>query len=132
MNKIVIIGNLTRDPQVRTTNAGATVCSFAVAVNRRFADADGNRGVDYFNVSAWRQLGENCAKYLKKGSKVGVAGELQVRQYDDKEGQKRTAVDINADEVEFLSPRSAGGDLGGEGAAAEAGMVPVADDNLPF
>jgi len=131
MNKIIIIGNLTRDPQLRSINNGASVCSFSVAVNRRFADNEGNRGVDYFNVSAWRALGENCNKFLKKGSKVAVSGEVQVRQYDDKDGVKRTSVDINADEVEFLTPKMSGGDMGDSG-SSDAGMQPVEDDNLPF
>jgi len=124
---------LTRDPELRQINTGASVCSFSVAVNRKFPNSDGSRNVDYFNVSAWRQLGENCHKFLKKGRKVAVSGELQVRQYDDKDGVKRTAVDINADEVEFLSPRGAeeGADMSDSG-PTDGGMAPVADDNLPF
>lgn len=135
MNKVVLIGNLTRDPELRTVGSGASVCSFAIAVNRRFAGADGNRVTDFFNISAWRQLGENCSKFLKKGSKVGIVGEIQIRQYDAQDGSKRTTVEIVADEVEFLSPRSSeGGYAPSESSSNESssGMQPVADDNLPF
>lgn len=76
MNKITIIGNLTANPDMRTTPNGVSVCSFTVAVNRRFAGADGERQTDFFRVSAWRQLAENCGKYLEKGRKVAVIGEL--------------------------------------------------------
>ncbi len=130
MNKIMLIGNLTRDPELSTTpNAGASVCKFGIAVNRRFADADGNRGVDFFNIVVWRQLAENCAKFLKKGSKVGIIGRIEIRSYDAQDGSKRTAMDIIADEVEFLSPRGEG--QGGSGGGAGE-MTPVTDDNLPF
>jgi len=104
MNKITLIGNLTNDPEVRTTQNGVTVCTFTVAVNRRFAGADGDRITDFFRIHAWRQLGEVCAKHLAKSRKVAVIGELQARIYDAKNGQQRLSLDVSADEVEFLSP----------------------------
>lgn len=104
MNKITLIGNLTNDPEVRTTQSGVTVCTFTIAVNRRFAGADGDRVTDFFRIHAWRQLGEVCAKHLAKGKKVAVVGELQARIYDAKNGQQRLSLDVSADEVEFLSP----------------------------
>ena len=130
MNKIILIGNLTRDPELKTINTGASVCSFGLAVNRRFNGPDGSKVTDFFNISAWRQLGENCAKFLKKGSKVGVVGEVQIRQYDAQDGSKRTVVEVVADEVEFLTPKSSGG--GDYTPNEPSGMTPVADDNLPF
>lgn len=103
MNKITLIGNLTKDPESRTTPTGHTVCSFTIAVNRKFTS--GERQADFFRINAWRQLGENCMKYLAKGRKVAVVGELQARIYDAKDGQQRLSLDVQADEVEFLSPK---------------------------
>jgi len=130
MNKVILIGNLTRDPELKQTNNGTNVCTFSIAVNRRFAGADGTRQVDFFTIVAWRQLGENCHKFLKKGSKVGICGEVQTRSYEAQDGGKRYVTEINADEVEFLSPKGEGGSMGGAG--DNGGMVPVEDDNLPF
>ena len=107
MNKIFIIGNLTHDPELRTTTSGVSVCSFSVAVTRRFAQAGAERQTDYFRVNAWRQLGETCQKFLAKGRKVAVMGELQARTYE-KDGTTRISLDISADEVEFLTPAPAG------------------------
>jgi len=129
VNKVILIGNLTKDPELKTTNnTGVSVCNFTIAVNRKYTASDGTRGVDFFNCIAWRGLADNCAKFLKKGSKVGVVGELQTRTYDAQDGSKRYITEIQADEVEFLSPKSGGGDL----SEPPAGMQPIADDNLPF
>ena len=106
MNRIMLIGNLTFDPELRVTPTGTSVCTFNIAVNRRFASQNGERQTDFFRIVAWRQLGENCAKYLTKGKKVFVSGELQVRTYEDKNGVQRTTVEVAADEIEFLSPRA--------------------------
>lgn len=100
MNKIILIGNLTKDPETRSTASGVTVCSFTIAVNRRYGDKE----TDFFRINAWRALGDNCSRYLSKGRKVAVTGELQARQYTDKAGNVRLSLDVNADEVEFLSP----------------------------
>lgn len=105
MNKIILIGNLTNDPDNRATHSGTTVCSFTIAVNRRFAGADGNKVTDFFRISAWRQLGDICGKYLTKGQKVAVVGELQARTYDAKDGTTKLSLEVSADEVEFLSPK---------------------------
>ena len=104
MNKVVLIGNLVRDPEVRATQSGISVCNFTVAVNRRFKKENGEQETDFLNIIAWRQLAELCSKYLAKGRKVAVTGSIQTRQYEEKDGSKRTARDIVADEVEFLSP----------------------------
>lgn len=107
MNKITLIGNLTRDPEVRATPNGITICTFSIAVNRRFANKEtGERVTDFFRINAWRQLGETCAKYLAKGRKVAIVGELQARTYEGKDGTTRMSLDVSADEVEFLTPKS--------------------------
>ncbi len=107
MNKTILIGNLTRDPELSETPSGAAVCKFSIAVSRDYADADGNRETDFFNITVWRGRAENCGKYLKKGNKVAIVGKLQNRSYEDKDGIKRTVTDIIADEVEFLTPKQA-------------------------
>lgn len=106
MNKVFLIGNLTRAPEMRSTQSGVAVCNFSIAVNRRFKNANGEQETDFLNVIAWRQLAELCGKYLAKGRKVAVTGSIQTRTYDAKDGSKRTAWDIVADEVEFLSPQN--------------------------
>lgn len=105
MNKIIIIGNLTRDVELNTTGSGTSYALFSIAVRRRFADADGNRETDFFNVVVWRGQAENCYKYLQKGSKAAIVGSLQNRTYEDKNGDKRTVTEIMAEEVEFLTPK---------------------------
>lgn len=144
MNKIFVIGNLTRDPETRTTPGGVNVCSFTVACNRRQANQQGVREADFFQVTAWRQLGDTCARYLSKGRKVAVTGTLQIRTYDAQDGSKRTSVDITADEVEFL-PNAGDGAARTEGYNAPApaaqqpapyraneGLSQTDDDELPF
>ena len=106
MNKLYIIGNLTQEPKLAATRTGVPVCTFSVAVNRRFAGQDGQKQTDFFRVSAWRGLGENCAKYLAKGKKVAVVGEASLSMFTGQDGQPRASIEINADEVEFLSPKS--------------------------
>ena len=103
MNKVFLIGNLTRDPELSQTPTGVSVCRMSIAVGRRFSNAEGGRETDFFNVTAWRGNAENCAKFLKKGNKVAVAGSIQVRNYERQDGSKGTSVDIVAAEVEFLT-----------------------------
>ena len=130
MNKFIIIGNLTKDPELTTTPSGTNVCKLNVAVNRKFVDANGNRGVDYFTVQAWRQLGENCAKFLTKGRKVAVSGEVQNRKYQAQDGTDKWITEVVANEIEFLSPKADGQQTSMND--PEAGMTPVDDDSLPF
>ena len=99
MNKIMLIGNLTKDPESSSTQSGVMFTRFTVAVNRPFTNAAGERLADYFNVICWRQLAERCHKYLFKGNKVGIVGSVQRRQYEDRDGIKRTAFDVVADEI---------------------------------
>lgn len=105
MNKIILIGNLTKDPEQRETSSGVKVTSFTIAVNRRFA-SDGEKVTDFFRINAWRGLADSCFNYLSKGRKVGVIGELQARTYENHEGKSVMSLDVSADEVEFLTPRS--------------------------
>jgi single-strand DNA-binding protein len=105
MNKVILIGNLTKDPELRTTPNGVSVCSFSLAVQRDYADSSGEKMADFFNITVWREKGENCAKYLKKGKKACVVGTLQNRKYEDGDGAIKYVTDIIASEVEFLSPR---------------------------
>ena len=104
MNKLTIIGNLTKDPELRTTQDGVSVCSFTVAVNRRNR-REGQPEADYFRVSAWRGLGENCGKYLAKGRKVCVVGPVSVRTYQASDGTTKASLEVTADDVEFLSAK---------------------------
>ena len=105
MNKLTIIGNLTADPELRTIPSGVNVCTFTVAVNRRYSSNKEERQTDFFRVAAWRQLGENCSRYLSKGKKVCVVGEVSARAYEGKDGTLRASLEVTADDVEFLSPR---------------------------
>lgn len=105
MNKVILVGNLTRDPELTETPSGVAVCRFSIAVSRDYASADGTRETDFFNITVWRGRAENCGKYLKKGNKVAVVGSLQTRSYEDKDGIKRTVTDVIASEVEFLTPK---------------------------
>ena len=137
MNKITLIGNLTHDPEVRSTPNGVTVCSFTIAVNRRFASgAGGERPTDFVRINAWRQLGDTCARYLSKGRKVAVIGELQARTYEAKDGTTRMSLDVQADEVEFLSPKQqedgAAPSSRADNAQDMAGFTDIQSDDIPF
>jgi len=143
MNKLTIIGNLTRDPELRTTTTGVNVCDFTVAVNRRQRrDAqNGQPEADFFRVSAWRERGELCAKYLSKGRKVCVVGPVSVRTYTGSDGQTRASLEVTADEVEFLSSRNDAEAAGSYSAPAPevhsaepqaASFTAVETDELPF
>lgn len=105
MNKVFLIGNLTRDPELRETPSGVPMCRFAIAVQRPYSSQDGERQTDFFECTAWRGLGETIARFTKKGKKVAVSGSIQIRNYEDNQGAKRTAVDIIVQDCEFLSPR---------------------------
>ena len=149
MNKITIIGNLTRDPELRYTQNNRQVCNFSVAVNiRGFGQSREEQAemVNYYRVTVWGPQGENAAKYLAKGRRVAVSGSLYVRDYVGNDGVARYSLDVNADEVEFLSaaPGSAGGEErtyaagsnaqypSGRTSAPPPGLTPIDDDELPF
>ena len=99
MNKVFLIGNLTKDPELMTTQNGIVVCKFTIAVTRRFSQEE----TDFFNIVAWKGLAETCYKFLKKGGKTAVCGSIQTRSYDDSNGNKRYVTEIVADEVQFLN-----------------------------
>lgn len=137
MNRVILIGNLTRDPELNETSSGVARCTFAVAVTRDYANSDGTRETDFFNITVWRRLAENCGKYLKKGNKVAIIGSLQNRSYEDKDGIKRNVTDVVASDVEFLTPKNVQGDYESEpnvsAARRERPQLEAIDDNqLPF
>lgn len=105
MNRVILIGNLTRDPEGGNTQGGVTWCRFTVAVSRRHIGQDGQRQADFLNVVCWRTTAENCLRYLAKGRKVAVEGRIETRQYDDQDGQRRYVTEIVADTVEFISSK---------------------------
>lgn len=126
MNKVFIIGNLTKDPELRSTQDGTPVCGFTVAVNRQKTKNNPDPGADFFNVNAWRGLGENCAKFLEKGRKVAVTGRVSLRTWE-KDGKHGASLEILAEDVEFLTPKAAPA----ESAPVDSGFVPV-DEKTPF
>lgn len=131
MNKVILTGNLTKNPELTETQSGIAVCKFSIAVGRDYTNADGERETDFFNITVWRGRAENCGKYLKKGNKVAVVGSLQNRTYEDKEGIKRTVTDVIANEVEFLTPKQ----QEEETVSAKRERpepTPIDDNQLPF
>lgn len=145
MNKVILIGNLARDPELRTTQGGIAMCRFTVACNRRTPNAQGVREADFIPVVAWRERAEFVSRYFTKGRKIAVEGQIQVRSYDGPDGQKRYSTEVVADNVEFVDSRQ-----GQEGGAPSGGYAPapsaprianpapaedfieVDDDELPF
>ena len=127
-----MIGNLVADPETRTTNSGVAQTTMRIAVQRRFANASGERESDFFNVICWRQTAEFCAKYLSKGRKIAVEGSLQTRSYDAQDGSKRFVTEVIADNVEFCDSKRDGDARQAAPAAVEGGFVEVDDDALPF
>jgi single-strand DNA-binding protein len=150
MDRTEIIGNLTRDPELRTTQTGINVCSFTVAVNKPLTRAQREAGqqpqAKFYRVSAWRELGDNCAKYLAKGRKVYVSGPVDVSTYTGNDGVVHANLELTANEVEFLTPRDANSAAPAPAQAAPAaapapaqtpppapaGFTAVETDDLPF
>ena len=139
MNRLTIIGNLTSDPESRTTNDGTFVCNFTVAVNRRKTNNNQQPEADFFKIAAWRQLGENCQKYLAKGRKVAVVGPVSVRTYQAQDGTTKASMEVQAIDVEFLSSSkenadSAPAETAPASTAVPEGFTPAAvpDGELPF
>ena len=140
MNKVVLIGNLTKDPELTTTANGVNFCRFTIAVSRNFSSSDGEREADFLPIIAWRAQADNCYKYLKKGSKVAVVGSVQTRNYEASDGTRRYVTEIVAENVEFISTKNTStdnGDEDGQKAVTPKEDVvskfePIDDDNLPF
>ncbi len=133
LNRIVVIGRLTRDPELRSTGSGVAVATFTVAVDRRFPNSRGEKETDFIPVVVWRGLAETCGRYLSKGKLVGVEGRLQIRSYEGNDGAKRTVAEIVADNVQFLSPKDGSSSGGGSGYTPDfpgEEMTPL--DEIPF
>ena len=124
MNTVMLIGNLVRDPEAKTLANGINLTTFTIAVNGRGKDADAT----YFRITAWRQLAENCSRFLEKGKKVAVLGSVSLNTYTKKDGTGGASLEVNADQVEFLSPKGENG----ERTDKQSGMVVVNQDDLPF
>lgn len=132
MNSLTIIGNLTRDPESRTTQDGKTVCNFTVAVNRRQRNSNGQSEADFFRVAVWGNMAEPCQKYLSKGKKVSVIGSVSVHTYTAQDGTTKAQMEVLARDVEFLSKAGEGGEQTAQEQHAPAGYTPVGNDELPF
>lgn len=136
MNRAILLGRLTKDPDFNTTSSGISVCSFTLAISRRFANSNGERETDFINIVTWRTTAENCHKFLKKGSQVSIIGSIQTRTYDAQDGTKRTVTEVVADEVEFISSKTSSGSQEVEAPRTEekakvSKLEPI-DDTLPF
>ena len=138
LNRIVLIGRLTRDPELRYTPTNNTpVCTFSLAVDRSRKNQQGERETDFINIVVWSKLGENCANYLAKGKLAAVDGRLQIRNYTDKDGNRRSITEVVAEDVRFLSPKDSGssgsGYGSGYGSYDEPGMPPSTnEEDVPF
>jgi single-strand DNA-binding protein len=113
-NRTILVGNITRDPELRFTSSGVAVCNFGLAVNRVRSKVD---EVDFFDVTAWRELGETITNYKKKGDPILIEGRLQYRSWEAQDGTKRSKIEVVADNVQFLSRAEGNGDAGGQGKA---------------
>lgn len=134
MNKFVGVGRLTKEPEIRSTASGTSVCTFTLAINRRFK-TEGQQQADFIPIVSWGKTADICAKYLHKGSQVGVCGSIQTRSYDDKNGNKVHITEVNAEEVQFLTSRSNEAENGLKMAQEmfDGQMTPVEDmDEVPF
>jgi single-strand DNA-binding protein len=137
MQMFMAVGNLANDPELRKTNSGISVCTFRLAVQRDFKNAQGVREADFFNIVAWRGLADLCARSLSKGKKISIVGKLQNRSYDAQDGSKRFVTEVIMEELEFLSPR---GETAQKVAESVSDAMPsnadgfqeVLDDQLPF
>ena len=140
MNRAMLIGRLTKDPELRATGSGIAVCTFTLAVERRFANRDSQtREADFIPVVVWRAQAENCAKYLHKGSQAAICGSIQTRTYDAPDGTKRYITEVVADEVQFLGRPNNGDNNEDAARAASLGNSPfgdnmqaVEDEEIPF
>ena len=141
LNRVVLIGRLTRDPELRFTQSGIAVATFTLAVDRNFKNASGERETDFIDIVVWRQQAENCANYLSKGKLAAVDGSLRIRTYEAQDGSKRKAAEVVADNVRFLSPKDSGSGPATTYGAPPAEASPfevgpdrdmVGDDDLPF
>ncbi len=133
-NKVILLGNLTRDPEVRYTPNGIAVASFAIAVNRKYKQGDETKEeVSYIDIVVFGKQAESCGQYINKGDSVLVEGRLQQRRWDDKEsGQKRNKIEVVAQSVNFMPKRSSSGQAAGQGQSEPAPEPPVDEGEIPF
>ena len=148
MNKVILIGRLTRDPELRYTQSGSAVCSFTLAVDRAFTNQQGEREADFIDIVVWNKAAENVAKYMAQGRQVAVDGRLQIRSYEGNDGQRRWRTEVIANNVEFLGNAGGGGGQpqqrqdgfhdsfsqprGGDQSGGFGEEVIFSDDDLPF
>ena len=134
MNKVILIGNLTKDPELTTTANGISVARFTIAVQRKYSNEAGERETDFINCVAWRNQGENLHKYCHKGDKIAVAGNIQTRSYEAQDGSKRYVTEVVSDEVEFVNTKKQadGVENQADSTAKQPEFTPIDDDDLPF
>ena len=137
LNKVILIGRLVRDVDLKYTASNTAVANFTLAVDRGFKNANGEKVTDFIDITVWKQQAENCANYLSKGKMVAVEGSLQIRSYETKDGQKRKIAEVVATNVQFLSPRDDGGSRQQTSYAPisindQYGNDQLGDDDLPF
>jgi len=133
VNKVILVGNLGKDPELRYTASGVAVATFSLATSERYKDRNGDQQekTEWHNIVAWRQLAEICGKYLQKGRQVYIEGRIQSRSYDDRDGNKRYITEIVADQMQMLGRGGEEGGGGGGGYSRQAPARPAAQDNGP-
>ena len=131
MNNVTLVGRLTKEPELRATTSGVSVCTFILAVDRRFKQ-NGQPQADFLNIVAWKGTADNCAKYLHKGSQAAVSGSIQTRSYDATDGSKRYVTEIIADEVQFLSTKNENGSNVAQNGLNSNEYEAVTEDEVPF
>lgn len=128
MNKVTLIGRLTKDAELKTTSSGINYCNFIIAVDRKFKDANGNRQADFIACVAWRTTADFISKYFKKGNKIAVVGSIQTRSYEDQSGNKHLVTEVIVDEAEFVESKAASGN----GQTAKQSSEPDEPVEMPF
>lgn len=131
INRVVLVGRLTKDPELRYTPSGVAVATFTLAVNRAYTNQQGDREADFINCVIWRRPAENVANFLKKGSLAGVEGRIQTRNYEGQDGKRVYVTEIQADSVQFLEPKSSGGGNGGGNSQSYGSPPPQQDYGQP-
>lgn len=132
INRSILVGRLTKDPELRYTASGVAVATFTLAVNRQFSNSQGEKEADFISVVAWRQLAELAANYLKKGSQCGLEGRLQSRSFDNKEGKRVYVTEVVADNIQFLSPSKSENKKTSDPFENDSRTIEISDDMLPF
>lgn len=137
LNRVILVGNLTRDPELKFTPSGTPVANFGLAINRKWTNKQGEKveGVDYINIVVWGRLAELCGDYITKGSPVAIDGRLQSRTWEAEDGSKRNAVEVVAENVQFLGRKqtdSISGNMVGEGVGATEANSSVLEEDVPF